>query len=98
MDDTTTSFHITARRDFFSSYTNDSFGWVRMGNEAKCEIVGMRDVKLETSIGCKLILKDVRHVPEIRFSLIPVRKLDDEGYHSYLGEGKWKLTKGSLVS
>ena len=69
-----------------------------MGNEAKCEIVGMRDVKLETSIGCKLILKDVRHVPEMRFSLISVRKLDDKGYHSYLGEGKWKLTKGSLVS
>ncbi|KAL6346988.1 hypothetical protein AAG906_012239 [Vitis piasezkii] len=61
-----------------------------MGNEAKCEIVGMGDVKLETSIGCKLILKDVRHVPEMRFSLISVRKLDDEGYHSYLGEGKGK--------
>ena len=34
--DTTTSFHITARRDFFSSYTSGSFGWVRMENEAKC--------------------------------------------------------------
>ena len=33
----------------------------------------------------------------MHFSLIFVRKLDDEGYHSYLGEGKWKLTKGSLV-
>ncbi|KAL6333646.1 hypothetical protein AAG906_028831 [Vitis piasezkii] len=71
--DTTTSFHITARSDFFSSYTSGSFGWVRMGNEAKCEIVGMRDVELETSIRCKL------------------------GYHSHLGEGKWKLTKGSFV-
>ncbi|RVW64630.1 Retrovirus-related Pol polyprotein from transposon TNT 1-94 [Vitis vinifera] len=49
--DTTSSFHITARRDFFSSYTSGSFGWVRMGNEAKCEIVGMGDVELETSIG-----------------------------------------------
>ena len=98
MDDTTTSFHITARRDFFSSYTSGSFGWVRMRNEAKCEIVGMKDVELETSIGCKLVLKDVRHVPEMCFSLISIGKLDDEGYHSYLGEGKWKLTKGSLVS
>ena len=62
MDDTTTSFHITARRDFFSSYTSGSFGWVRMGNKAKCEIVGMGDVELETSIGCKLVLEDVRHV------------------------------------
>ena len=82
------SFHIIARRDFFSSYTNDSFGWVKMGNETKCEIVGMGDVELETSIGCKLVLKYVRHVPEMRFSLISIGKLDDEGYHSHLGEGK----------
>ena len=33
--DTVASFHITARRDFFSSYTSDSFGWVRIGNETK---------------------------------------------------------------
>ncbi|KAL6345710.1 hypothetical protein AAG906_017451 [Vitis piasezkii] len=33
----------------------------------------------------------------MRFSLSSVGKLDDEGYHSHLGEGKWKLTKGSLV-
>ena len=68
-----------------------------MGNEAKCEIVGIGDVELETNIGCKLVLKDVRHVPEMLFSLIYVGKLDDEGYHTHLGEGKWKLTKGSLV-
>ncbi|KAL6350136.1 hypothetical protein AAG906_004074 [Vitis piasezkii] len=95
--DTTASFHIIARRDFFSSYTSGSFGWVRMVNEAKCEIVGMGDVELETSIGCKLVIKDVRYVPKMRFNLISVGKLDDEGYHSHLGEGKWKLTKGSLV-
>ena len=97
MVDTTTSFHITAPRDFFSSYTSDSFGWVKMGNEAKCEIIGMRDVELETSIACKLVLKDVKHVLEMRFSLISVGKLDDEGYHSHLGKGKCKLTKGSLL-
>ena len=85
---TAASFHITAHRDFFSSYTNGSFGWVRMRNEAKCEIVGMKDVELETSIGCKLVLKNVRHVPEMHFSLISVRKLDDEACHNHIGEGK----------
>ena len=68
-----------------------------MRNEAKCEIVGIGDVKLETSIECKLVLKGVRQVLEMRFSLISIGKLDDEGYHSHLGEDKWKLTKGSLV-
>ena len=44
-----------------------------------------------------MVLKDVRHVPKMRFSLISVGKLDDEGYHSHLGECKLRLTKGSLV-
>jgi hypothetical protein len=94
---TTTSFHITPYRDFFSSYTSGDFGWVRMGNKAKCKVVGMGDIQLETSIGCKLILKDVRYVPEMRFNLISIRKLDDDGYHNYLGGGQWKLSKGSLI-
>jgi hypothetical protein len=68
-----------------------------MGNEAKYKIVGMGDIQIETDIGCKLILKDVRHVPEIRFNLISIGKLDDEGYHNYLGGGQWKLSKGSLI-
>ena len=44
-----------------------------------------------------MVLKDVRHVPEMCFSLIFVGKLDDEDYHSHLGECKLRLTKGSLV-
>jgi hypothetical protein len=95
--DTAASFHINPHRDFFSSYTSGHFGWVRMRNEAKCKIVGMGDIQLETDIGCKLILKDVRHVPEMRFNLISIGKLDDEGYHNYHGGGHWKLSKGSLI-
>jgi hypothetical protein len=83
--DTAASFHITPHRDFFSSYTSGNFGWVRMGNEAKCKIVGMENIQLETNIGCKLILRDVRHVLEMRFNLNSIRKLDDEDYHNYLG-------------
>jgi hypothetical protein len=95
--DTAASFHIMPHRDFFSSYTNGNFGWVKMGNEAKCEILGMGDIQLETSIGCKLLLKNVRYVPEMRFNLISIGKLDDGGYHNYLGGGQWKLCKGSLI-
>ncbi|RVX19016.1 Retrovirus-related Pol polyprotein from transposon TNT 1-94 [Vitis vinifera] len=48
--------------------------------------ISARDVELETNIGCKLVLKDVRHVLKMRFSLISVGKLDVEGYHNHLGE------------
>ena len=41
-----------------------------MGNNGVSKIVGIEDVCLETSIGNKLVLKDVRHVPNIRLNLI----------------------------
>ncbi|PKI36655.1 hypothetical protein CRG98_042960 [Punica granatum] len=52
-----------------------------MGNGQSCKIVGTGDVCLETELGCKLLLKKVRHVPEIRLNLISTGQLDDEGYN-----------------
>ena len=90
-------FHITAHRDYFTSYVNGDYGHVRMGNEGASKIVLIRDICLETSIGCKLSHKDVRYVPDIRLNLISTGNLDDEGYINQSGKRKLKLTKGSLV-
>ena len=68
-----------------------------MGNCGVSKIVGIRDIFLETSIGNKLVLKNVRHVPDIRLNLISTSRLDDEGFTNSFGESKWKFTKGSLV-
>ena len=68
-----------------------------MGNKGVSKIVGIGDVFSETSIGNKLVLKDVRYVPNIRLNLISTGRLDDEGFTNSFGESKWKLTKGSLV-
>ena len=70
---------------------------VRMGNDGASKIIGMGDVSLETNTGCELLLKNMRHVSDMRLNLISVGKLDDEGYESYFGRQRWKLTKGSLV-
>lgn len=73
------------------------FGHVKMGNDVECKIIDMRDVHLDTNIGCKLILKNVRHILDICLNLISTSVLEEEGYYNYFGEGKWKLTKWSLV-
>ena len=91
------SFHVTSRADFFTSYLQGEFGNVCMGNEDVSKIVGMGDICLETNIVCKLLLRDVRHVSDIRLNLISTGKLDDEGYNNNFSDGKWKLSKGSLV-
>jgi len=44
-----------------------------------------------------LLLKGVKHAPDVRFNLIYVQILDNDGYDSHFGSGKWKLTKGNLV-
>ena len=68
-----------------------------MGNNGVSKIMGIVDIFLVTSIGNKLVLKDVRHVPDIRLNLIFIGRLNDEGFTNSFGESKWKLIKGSLV-
>lgn len=70
---------------------------MQMGNQDRSKIVGIGDIIRTTSTGCKLILKDVRHVPTMRLNLNSTGKLDDDDLMNYFGEGKWKLAKGSLI-
>ncbi|CAA0830722.1 Unknown protein [Striga hermonthica] len=95
--DSGASIHVTSRRDFFRSYTPGDFGSVRMGNDGIAKAVGMGDVHLETENGNTLVLRGVKHVPNIRMNLISTGKLDDEGFCNTFRDGKWKLTKGSLI-
>ena len=86
--DSGASFHLTSHREYFTSYTSGDFGYVRMGNRDTSTIVGKGTVCIETSIGFKLTLENMRHVPDIRLNLLLVGKLDDIGLGSYFGEGK----------
>ena len=95
--DSGASYHVTSLREYFSSYTSGDFGHVMMANDGSSKIIGMGSVTLETSTGCKLVLRDVRHVPNIRLNLISTGVLDEEGFTSQSGGGKWKLVKGNLV-
>ena len=93
MIDSSASFHVTPHGDFFTSYCTGDFGNVKMGNNSASKIVGIGDICLETNLGSKLVLKDVRHVLDIHLNLISTGRLDDEGFTSYFGESKWKLAK-----
>jgi transposase InsO family protein len=95
--DTAASYHATPNKEIFTSYKAGDFGMVRMGNTSNSKIVGVGNIRVQTNVGCTLILKDVRHIPDLRLNLISGNILDKEGYESYFGKGIWKLTKGSLV-
>ena len=62
----------------FSTYTAGDYGRVKMGDDGACTIVGIGSVCLTTSTGCRLTVRDVRHVPDVRLNLISTGRLDNE--------------------
>ena len=52
---------------------------------------------METGNGTRLVLKNVKHIPDIRFNFISVGRLVDEGFCNTFYGDVWKLTKGAMV-
>ncbi|CAJ2627704.1 unnamed protein product [Trifolium pratense] len=95
--DSGATLHVTPRKEFFTSYTSGDFGGLKMGNDGVAKVIGVGDICLQTNMGMQLLLRDVKHAPDVRFNLISVHMLDDCGYDNHFGSGKWKLSKGNLV-
>lgn len=73
------------------------FGTVKIGNHITSKIIGIREVTLIIINDNKLVLKEVRHVLEMRLNLISAGKLDDLGMINSSGGGRWNLSKGSMT-
>ena len=97
MIDSATSYHVTPRKELFTSYKAGNFGRVKTGNDSYANIVGIVGICYRVNTGYTLVLNDVRHVPDIRLNLIYTHVLNKEGYGNYFHDGKWRLSKGSLV-
>ena len=59
--------------------------------------MGIGDVCIETNVGSTIKLKDVQHVLDLKMNVFSTLAMDRVAYCNYLGNGRWKLTKGSLV-
>ena len=70
---------------------------MKIENESYSKILGICDICLRTNLGYQLMLKDVRHISDIRLNRISIGTLDRPGYYHRIGEGKLKLTKGLMV-
>ena len=81
-------------KGLFTTYKAEDFGTVKMGNSSYSKIVGIGDVYIETNVGSTMMLKDVRHVQDLRMNVFSTLAIDQAGYCNYLANGRWKLTKG----
>ena len=66
-------------------------------NDGACEIVGIGDVCLLKSTGCRMVLRDVCHNLEIRLNLISTGRLNDEGYIGSFKNDTLKFSKENLI-
>jgi hypothetical protein len=95
--DSGASFHATPHRKHFLDYVQGDFGQVHLGDDAPCKIVGMGKVQIKKKNGNQWLLKEVRHVPDLRKNIISIGQLESEGCISIFIDKAWKVTKGSLV-
>ena len=91
--DSVASYHCIPKREYFSTYKAGDFGMVKMGNKSVSQITGIGDICIQTSMGCTLTLKDVRHIQDLHLNLIYVHMLDKDGYNHFINSGNWKLTR-----
>ena len=70
---------------------------MKMGNSSYSKIVGIGNMCIETNVGSIVMLKNVRHVLDLRMNVFSTLAMDQAGYSNYLGNGRWNLTKRSLV-
>jgi hypothetical protein len=68
--DSRASFHATPHRKHFQDYDQGDFGQVHLGDDAPYKIVGMGKVQIKQKNGNQWLLKEVRHVLDLRKNLI----------------------------
>lgn len=93
--DSGASHHVIPCKDSFVSYNPGDYGRVHLGTNHFCSIVGVGDVHIKMKDGQDILLKQVRHVSEMRMSLISMGRLNDEGNLISFGKGGWKISKGA---
>ena len=95
--DSAATHHVVRTKELFTTYKAGDFGTVKIGNTSYSKIVGIGDVCIKTNVGFTVMLKNVRHVPDLCFNLISTPVMDRADYCNHLGNGRWKLAKGPMV-
>ncbi|GJR47307.1 gag-pol polyprotein [Tanacetum coccineum] len=84
--DTTTTFHMTARREWFHQYKPISGGGsVYSCNDHEVKIIGIGSIMVKMHDGTVRTIRDVRHVEGLKKNLLSLGQLDDLGHMSEQG-------------
>ena len=95
--DSGASFHATPNKKHFHDYVQGDFGQVRLGDDKPYKIIGMGTVFIKQQNGNQWLLKEARHVPDMKKNMISTGQLGGEGCVTTFTDKTWKVTKGSLI-
>lgn len=73
-------------------------GVMKMDNNKTFKIVSHDDVHIVTYFSCKLVLKNMHHISDLKLNLMSTSVLENKGYVSQFSCELWKLVKGSLMA
>ena len=97
MVDSGASFHATLYRNYLQYYFQGDFGQVCLGDDKPCKIVGKGKVQIKSHNGNQWLIKEVKHVLDLRNNLISKRQLGSEGCITTFTGKTLKFSKGALV-
>ena len=64
--DSACSYHMTPRRDWFTTFQLISGGEILMGNNMICKVLGIGTVRIKMYDGVVRTLSDVCHMPDLK--------------------------------
>ena len=95
--DSACSYHMTPRRDWFTTYRTINGGLVYMGNNTTYKVVGIGTVRIKMYDGIVRTMTDVRHMPDLAKNLLSLSTFDSQGYSYSGGGGVLRIGKGALI-
>ena len=94
--DSSATFHVTPNIEWFSNYSAEASGTVRLGNRQECTIAGIKEVPIQIPNGNTITVRQVRHVPALKRSLVSIDMLVEDGYKKTLSESSWMISQGNM--
>ena len=91
------SFHMCPIKAWFEDFKEADGGYVLLGNNKHCKILGTGTVRIKHYDGIERVLEDVRYIPELKRNLISLGMLDKSGYTFKSEPNSLRVARGSLT-
>ncbi|CAA7059582.1 unnamed protein product [Microthlaspi erraticum] len=95
--DTGCSYHMTYKKEWFEELREVSGGSVRMGNQTVAKVRGIGSIRLHNEQGLKVLLTNVRYIPEMDRNLLSLGTFEKAGYKFESENGVLSVKAGEQI-